>query len=242
MKNDDNHNQSRFYLDIKDIQSLYLGFVMIFICTGFFYNLIFLRLFGIKCELFFTLQDYLSSSIEKVYLIFIAVLVASVSSHVVRYLLREKKYLLYHRLLLGALYAFPFFILILDIVLLKKYDNPFGYYLLSLIIYIVIDYFLFRIIFKGNHESYAKFFFVTVFLLYLLILGSAIITDRNAIFKEPLNELKRYRIHFIDKVKLDQGPLVLLESNSSYYFFYNKQERRALIFQKNMIEYVENLR
>ncbi len=238
----ENKPQKGFSLNVSDLQSFYLGFAAVFLCTGFFYNFIFFRLFGIRVEFFFTLQDYLASSIEKVYLIITAILVASSSSHVARYLLREKKRLLSHRLLQTALFAVPLFICALGIVFIVRLDNPVGYYLVSFAVYISCDYLLFRIVFKGNQESYSRFFLLTAFLLYLLLIGSAIVVDHDAIYKEPLYELKRYRVHFSDNIKLDQGPLVLLEANSNYYFFYDKKKQQALVLSRNMIEYIENFR
>ncbi len=239
---DEKNLRKAFSFNVSDLQAFYLGFTALFLCTGFFYNYIFFRLFGVRVEIFFTLQDYLGSSIEKVYLIFFAVLVASVSSHVARYLLREEKILLRRRILRAALYAFPVLLFLAGIIVIVAFDNPFGYYLLSFAVYISTDYVLFHLVFKGDHASYSRFFLLTVFLLYLLLLGSAIIIDRDAIYGEPLYELKHYRIHFTDNITLDQGPLVLLEANSTYYFFYNKQERRAVVMPRTMIEYIENLR
>lgn len=94
-----NSNKSTFFFRITELQTLYLSFTAIFLCTGFFYNFIFFRLFGIRAELFFSFQDYLSSSIEKVYLIVVAILLASGGSHVIRYLLHNQKAILRHRLL-----------------------------------------------------------------------------------------------------------------------------------------------
>jgi hypothetical protein len=66
-------------------------------------------------------------------------------------------------------------------------------------------------------------------------------SDRDAVYKEPLNELKRYRILFSDRIHLNQAPLVLLEANSNYYFFYDKQTQQSIVMRKELIEYVENL-
>ena len=232
-------NSNAFYLKVRDIQSFYFGVVIVFLCTGFFYNFAFLRLFGIRVELFFTLQDYLASSIEKVYLIFIAVLFASGSGHVIRYLLRMEKNNIFQRLFHVGLYVFPLIICTAGVSLITTFDNPFGYYLVSLAIYIGIDYLLFRGILRGDHASYKRFFFITVLLLYLLMLGSTILIDRDVIYKEPLYELKDYRIKFDDKIKVDQGPLVLLEGCSSFDFFYNKKEHKSFIIPRRMIEYFE---
>ncbi|GFE60715.1 hypothetical protein [Geobacter sp. AOG2] len=234
-------SKKTFFFRISEFQTFYLSFTTIFLCTGFFYNFVFFRLFNIRAELFFTLQDYLASSIEKVYLIVVAILLASGGSHVIRYLLKEQKKLLGHRLFQGFLYLFPLLLFVAGLIVIMKLDNPTGYYLLSFSVYITCDYLLFKIIFKGNHESYSRFFILTVLLLYLLLIGSTIIIDRDAVYKEPLNELKRYRISFSDRVHLKQAPLVLLEANSSYYFFYDKQTRQSIVMRKEMIDYVENI-
>lgn len=234
-------NKKTFYFRISELQTLYLSLTVIFLCTGFFYNFIFFRLFNIRAELFFTLQDYLASSIEKVYLIVIAILVASGGSHVIRYLLQGKKDILSHRLLIGSLYLIPLLLFATGSFVIVGFDNPHGYYFLSFVAYITCDYLLFKTIFKGNHESYSRFFILTVSLLYLLLIGSTIVIDRDAVYKEPLNELKRYRIHFSDKIHLNQAPLVLLEANSSYYFFYDKQTQQSIVMRKELIDYVENL-
>ena len=59
----ENGNKSTFFFRITELQTLYLSLTAIFLCTGFFCNFIFFRLFGIRAVLFSTLQDYLSSSI-----------------------------------------------------------------------------------------------------------------------------------------------------------------------------------
>ena len=42
-------------------------FSVLFLCTSFLYNLLFLGYFGIELSKFFTISDYLSTSIDKVY-------------------------------------------------------------------------------------------------------------------------------------------------------------------------------
>jgi len=139
------------------------------------------------------------------------------------------------------LYLFPALLFTCGLFFVIKFENPTGYYLLSFSLYLSIDYLLFRTVFKGDHESYSRFFILTVFLLYLLLIGSTILIDMDAVYKEPLHQLKRYRIGFDKSVQLDQAPLVLLEANSNYFFFYDKQQRRAVILRKELINYIENL-
>lgn len=241
MNRESNSNRT-FLFKINELQTLYLSITAIFLCTGFFYNFFFFRLFGIRAEFFFTLQDYLASSIEKVYIIVIAILASFLGSNVIRYLSSERNLILEHRLIHGLLCLAPVFLFAVGLIVIVKFDNSTGYYLLSFSIYVICDYLLFKILFKGNHESYSKFFILTVFLLYLLLISSTILVDRDAVYKEPLNELKRYRIRFTKGIDLNQQPLVLLEANSNYFFFYDKQTQRSIVMRKEMIEYVENLR
>jgi hypothetical protein len=237
----ENSAERTFSFRINELQTLYLSLTAIFLCTGVFYNIVFFRLFGIRAELFFTLQDYLASSIEKIYLIVVAILVASGGSHIIRYLLGVKKPLLRHRVFRGILYLFPVLLFTCGLLLVIKFGNPTGYYLLSFSLYISLDYLLFRTVFKGDRESYSRFFVLTVFLLYLLLIGSCILIDMDAVYKEPLNQLKHYRIGFDKSVHLDQAPLVLLEANSNYFFFYDKKQQRSVILRKELINYIENL-
>ena len=239
--NVENNSDRTFFFRINELQTLYLSVTTIFLCTGVFYNIIFFRLFGIRAEFFFALQDYLSSSVEKAYLIVIAIGVASGGSHVIRYLLREKNPSLCHRLFRKTLYLFPMILFACGLLLVIRFDIATGYYLLSLSVYVLVDYLLFHLVFKGNHESYSRFFILTVVLLYLLLIGSTIIIDRDAVYKEPLHDLKRYQIHFDRSIRLDQGPLILLEGNSSYFFFFDMEHRRSIVLRKEMIDYIENL-
>jgi len=94
-----------------------------------------------------------------------------------------------------------------------------GYYLLSFSLYISLDYLLFCTVFKGDHESYSRFVILTVFLLYLLLNGSSILIDMDAVYKEPLNQLKHYRVGFDKTVHLDQAPLVILELTATTFSF-----------------------
>ncbi|MDA8413610.1 MAG: hypothetical protein M0023_07450 [Desulfobacteraceae bacterium] len=174
-------------------------------------------------------------------MIAIAIMVASGASHIIRYLLKEQKNILSHSMFRGFLYVFPLFLFAAGLFVIKKYDNPKGYYLLSFAIYITCDYLLFKIIFKGSHESYSRFFILTVFILYMLLIGSTIIIDKDAVYKEPLNELKHYKVKFSDNILLNQAPLVILEANSNFFFFYDTKDNRSVVMQREKVEYVENL-
>ncbi|HTP66309.1 MAG TPA: hypothetical protein VMJ66_13035, partial [Geobacteraceae bacterium] len=90
-------NSVRRFVRINDIQAFYLVFTLLFLSTGFLYNFVFFSYFKVRVDLFFTLQDYLSTSIEKVYLVFVTVAIALSSNIVVKYLIREKNELATHK-------------------------------------------------------------------------------------------------------------------------------------------------
>jgi hypothetical protein len=133
----------RRILKISDLQAFYLATAALFIFTGFIYNFFFFRLFHIKVEHFFTLQDYLASSIEKVYLIVVAILFAMISSYLARYILRERRKFQYHRILVLFLYCIPVVMFIMGMLMLIQH-KPSGYYLISFAVYASGDFILFK--------------------------------------------------------------------------------------------------
>ena len=137
-------------LKISDLQVFYLAIAAIFIFTGFIYNFFFFRLFNIKVEQFFTLQDYLASSIEKVYLIIIAILFAIISSYLARYIMRDKHKYQHHQFVAVLLCCIPLVMFTAGMLMLIKYEEPSGYFLLSFAMYAGVDYILFKKIFKGT--------------------------------------------------------------------------------------------
>ncbi len=229
-------------LKISDLQVFYLAVAAIFIFTGFIYNFFFFRLFHIKVEQFFTLQDYLNSSIEKVYLIIIALLFAMISSYLARYIMREKQKFRHHRYVVILLYCIPVAIFITGMIMLIQYNRPSGYYLMSFAIYASGDFVLFKIIFKGNHDSYSRYFYFTVFIFYILLIMSTVIHDRDAALHEPMHSLKNYRVHFVRDVNINPDNCIILEANSSYFFFYDESLSKAYVIPKDGISYIETNR
>ncbi len=70
---------------LSHIQSIYFAILAIFLLTGFIYNYVYFKFFNIDVEHYFTIQDYLASSLEKLYLIVIAIPFAFISSYIARY-------------------------------------------------------------------------------------------------------------------------------------------------------------
>ncbi len=229
-------------LKISDLQVFYLVIAAVFIFTGFIYNFLFFRLFHINVEQFFTLQDYLNSSIEKIYLIIVALLFAMISSYLVRYLMRQKHKFRHHWFVISLLYCIPVAILITGIIMRFQFDKPSGYFLISFAMYAIGDFVFFKIVFKGNHDFYSRFFYFTVFIFYVLLIISTVVYDRDYVLREPVHSLKNYQVHFVRDVNINPDNCVILEANSNYFFFYNESLNKAYVVPKDDISYIETSR
>jgi hypothetical protein len=238
----DDRAKMRKMLKISDLQVFYLAIAAIFIFTGFIYNFIFFRLFNIRVEQFFTLQDYLASSIEKVYLIIIAILFAIMSSYLARYIIREKYKYQHHRFVAVLLYCMPVVMFTAGMLMLIRYNEPSGYFLLSFAMYAGGDYVLFKIIFNGNHDHYSRYFYFTGFILYVLLIISTVVYNRDVVLHEPRHSLKNYQVHFVRDVSVNPDNCIILEANSNYFFFYNESLNKAYVIPKDGISYIETNR
>jgi len=199
-------------------------------------------LFHIKVEHLFTLQDYLASSIEKVYLIIIAILFAMMSSYLARYILREKRKFLHHRLAVVMLYCIPPVISMAGMFMVTKYNEPSGYFLLSFAMYAGGDYSLFKIIFKSDHDSYARYFYFAAIIFYVFLIISTVVYDRDSVLHKPMHSLKNYQVHFARDVHIDPDNCIILEANSNFFFFYDKSLNRSYVIPKDDISYIETTR
>jgi hypothetical protein len=235
-------SKNRRLLKISDLQVFYLFIAAIFIFTGFIYNYFFFRLFHIKVEQFFNLQDYLNSSIEKVYLIIIALVFAMISSYFARYIMQEKQKFRHKRLIVMVLYCVPAAIFIAGLLILLRFNKPSGYFFMSFAIYASGDFVLFKALFKGNHDSYSRYFYFTVFIFYVLLIISTVIYNRDTVLHEPMHSLKNYKVHFVREVGINPDNCIILEANSSYFFFYNESMNKAYVIPKEDIAYIETNR
>jgi hypothetical protein len=123
--------------------------------------------------------------------------------------------------------------------MLVQYNMPFGYFFISFAIYASGDFILFKMIFKGNHDSYSRYFYFTVFIFYVLLIISTVIYDRDLVLHEPMHSLKKYQVHFVRDVNINPDNCVILEANSSYFFFYDESLNKAYIIPKDDISYIE---
>jgi hypothetical protein len=227
---------------VGDFQNIYFALLAIFLLTGFIYNYVFFRFFDIDVEQFFTIQDYLASSIEKLYLIIVAIPFAIISSYIAKYFVTKRHDNLHRRILTYVITISPVITMIIAIVMIYNFNNPIGYYLLSFAIFTGCDYLLYKIIFKGDHGSYTIYFYLNTFIFYLLIIISTAVIERDSALNEPLHSLQKYRVHFTREFNINQNTCVVLAATDLYFLFYDKQLDKVYVIPKDGISYIETTR
>ncbi len=96
-------------------------------------------------------------------------------------------------------------------------------------------------IFKGNHDSYSRYFYFTVLIFYVLLITSTVIHDRDSVLHKPMHSLKNYEVHFVS-VKINPDNCIILEANNNFFFFYDKILDKAYVIPKEGISYIETTR
>jgi len=219
-------------------------FSVLFFCTGFLYNLLFLGYFGIELSKFFTISDYLSTSIDKVYYCFMSIIVGMVIGFFLypEYLkgeipiIRQSKFAQFFDRLIMPLMAVSVLVAFLQ-------KNYYGFYpalqlfLLLLSIHI-IKYFLIKY-FKNPIRSYFILVSITWFFLSIFL---GVVEDVSSIYREKTEDLKKYHIVFEKGVTLEEKDLILLASNSKYAFFYDKKCQKTIVLPTHNIDRIETKR
>ncbi len=132
--------------------------------------------------------------------------------------------------------------LVMGVIMIQRFNQPLGYYLLSFAIFAGCDYLLFKIIFKDDNGSYSLYFYFNTFIFYLLIIISTAVYERDSALNKPMHDFKKHRIHFTRNINIDQDSSVILESTDLYFFLYDKNLDKTYVIPKDGISYIEAYR
>ena len=221
--------------------SVILGlFSVLFLCTGFLYNVLFLGYFGIELSKFFTISDYLASSIDKVYYCFISILVGMAIGLFLypEYLkgeipkIRRSKFAEVFDKSIMPLMA----ILVVVSYIQKNYDGFFialQLFLFLLSIHIII-YFL-----KYFENPIRSYFILIATTLFFLSISLGAVKDISSIYREETGNIKKYHVVFKKGITLEEKNLILLASNSKYAFFYDKKHQKTIVLPTHDIDHIE---
>jgi hypothetical protein len=243
------NNLEKFDLTSKNIGTLFQIFISIFIVTGFLYNYYFLGHFGINVSYFFTIGDYLASSIENIYIALISVALVGVSlliygfssgyivdltldyTGIVRPRIAKVMSLITFLLLVIWFVLYPY----ISAILMDDH-----YMMLVFVILLAsIGFFKYPIerIFKKPH----KMDFLFLSLLYFSLLMFGIVSREIDYFeKADIINNKNYAITF-DKDFQDNNnqAWILLTGNSEYVFFYDRDKKKSYAVSRALVKKFE---
>lgn len=217
---------------------------ILFLCTGVLYNEIFLRKFGIQVSNYFTLSDYVASSVDHIYNIIIGLLIALALIIVTRKIEGENieetrkqfKFIYYANELL------PYFIiaaLVLCTIRTFYENDPVRHYiLLALILAIFVDYSpkYFLKYFNNPHIVGLVCYFVLIFLGWTI--ATALYKAENLKNTAKLVD-REYEIIFDGTMDFNPTNMVILTATSNYYFFYDVKERKTYVVSRQKIVRVD---
>ncbi len=203
-------------------------FSILFFISGFIYNQFFFSYFGINLSHFYSVSDYLTSSLNKIYYAILSVGGSLILSY---FLFPEFFYgetpktpsstiaKLIDNIVFSSLIPFFGLIAILNYFFLKDAK---GFYLglRGFLFFLILrNSAKVLVFFKNPIRSY-------IILMSLLIFFGNIIfsvaEDIHTILTSDIKDIKEYSVEFDNKLQLNDQNLVLLGSTPNYYIFYDK--------------------
>lgn len=219
---------------IDEIKVLFYFYSVLFLCTGIFYNYLYLGHFGIETSKFFTLNDYLASSIDKIIfnLLPLAFIVLSL------FLPNEKP----TKDVIPAFKISEFLILLLlctpGIIMLVWFKNPSGFYIFGVNLVGVIVYIISRTFLRGE-SKYRELLYIMSLLFFISGIWAAAMVARFHVENDDISKARKYSFIFeaseYDNMPIKDKSLFLLAGNSNYFFLYDKIDKITFIVPTNKI-------
>lgn len=208
---------------------------ILFLSTGVFYNHLFLGYFNIELSKFFSLDDYIATSIDKIYFTLTSMIIGlgiGIFFGQSRY--RGTK----------GIYDFDFYffltIAVLATIIGFYLDMGDKYFYLFIVLIILYTNFSVKIILKYFKQPLQVYIFALIIFLFLGLIWASSMKDRHAIVKDELDKIKKYTIVFEEEFPLSEKNLILLASTSKYYFFYDKMTKKIHIIPFHLVHSIES--
>lgn len=227
----------------KNIITVISTFSVLFLCTGFLYNWYFLRYFGINIQYYFSISDYISSSIGKIF-IPVSMLIPIILLLMWDYLFpgeqSKRDTLKPKRNIFLQPFGFAQFILVPIIIVASLYLKIFEMFIYSLTLFIFFFSIKIIAIFALKLEnSFKKYVIGASIIFFFLVLFTQATTDIYYISSSNTNNVKEYEFTFDDESIIEHNDFILLSSNSQYFFFYDKKNELPIIVPVNKIKIVK---
>ncbi|HDN74174.1 MAG TPA: hypothetical protein ENG16_04030 [Archaeoglobus sp.] len=224
----------------REVKTIATVVPVVFFISGLVYNLIYLGSFGIGLSKFFTLNDYIATTIDQ---FFVKALILGGSFalgcwsyKVERSSKAEKVETWFHKF---ADYLPVIIIIALTGILALYFDLRDAYWLfvmgLSILCFELFLGLLLKLSFKYAREPLRVFFYANILILFFLNVTFYAKYQAERIIKSDLSDVKKYHVVFADDVKLDESKLVLLSSTRDYHFFYSKENGNTYIIPSRLV-------
>ena len=218
----------------------------VFFMAGFIYNKYFLGFFNVNVSRFFTISDYLATSVDKIFPAAISALIGlffyiNGIFNGYRRVIAEYQFEQKIKRHDGIIYASMIGWLILT-TFAWFMDLPNKHHLLSLSIFIAAM-FLFQSIplhkyVKDNADISIAIIF-SVLLSFSLLMYEKVMDEREIVLSSDVAALKEYNFKFDGKVGFDDKATFLLAANSEYFIFCESKCNKTYIVPKNRIKAIE---
>ena len=221
----------------NDIKAFIAVYSILFLCTGIFYNYLYLKHYGIEVSYFFNLNDYLSTSIVK-FILGLPPLIVSILVFFFYSNSSKKRTNLPFSIVGFLILSMP---IILGLIILYRHKDPGGYFIIGFTIATLILYILSR--FFLNNTTISKYEQVTFYLFFtftfISMIWASAMKDRFIVDNSDISKIKKYTFKFSEDINLNEDNLVLLCSNSSYHFIYDKKNNKTFIIPIKFVTLIE---
>ncbi len=225
---------------ITEIKTLFGLASVFFLLSGYIYNRLFLSYFGVEVSKFFTLNDYISTSIDKIY----SVVFTLIISLVINFYWWSPEYIEARKKMSTGRLLFedgPFYIMFLGLpvaaVVSSCLDTPGKYHILALTIFLVFQYFVPKIadFFKKPLLSNLIISYMALFFIFLI---SGTLENRENIVKYYTKNDLNYYVEFDLSINIKQKNLYLLSTNSNFSFLYSREKKQTYVVPNKHIKII----
>jgi|GEM_PF-5197974 len=243
------HNAAYDIIPKIEITTTHVNFILsicatIFILTGYLYNRYYLGHYGIEVSSYFTMSDYISSSIDKIYIACIAT-VFSIVGFLKGMLERSRIEVESLQLEIESYdYDKPMtvFVTAMTIFTIVAFSAnlPGKYMFLSMLILFAVMGIFTRIPIEKmiKNSTYVKITFVAIIVFFVEIFW-AVTNNIDIINRVSAENFNKYKFNFKTANLNNFNNFIFLSSNSNYLFFYDKKKRQSYILPRNEISSIE---
>ena len=226
----------------NDIKAL-LGIASIlFLISGFIFNWIYLGRFGIKISYYFSIQDYIASSLDELTKLIISFIISLVfgfiwwsPGYIESRKVMTKRRLFFEDFPMNTIaISFP---IIAAIQIMT--DGPLKYAFLGFtifVIYLECSSKLYRF-FKKPFIAFLAIFYVGFYCSF--IIGPTMDKADN-IIKRPDEYKDNYEITLNSNDLFDRTNTYLLSANSNYVFLYDRKKDNSIIIPRSEVKFIQN--